>query len=56
MLKIERAWPSPRALPALSGVSRTGFAQFESRLTAVVSEQRAQRRSQRAPGAGRKHT
>src|SRR5262245_34267047 len=37
-------------------MSRTGFEQLESRFTAVVGEQRAQRRAKRAPGAGRKHT
>jgi hypothetical protein len=56
MLNIERAWHSPRALQALTGVSRTGFAQLESRFTAVIGEQRAKRRYKRAPGAGRKHT
>jgi hypothetical protein len=56
MLNIERAWQSPRALQALTGVSRTGFEQLESRFTAVVGEQRAKRRYKRASGAGRKHT
>jgi hypothetical protein len=56
MLNIERALQSPRALQALAGVSRTGFEELESRLAAVVSEQRSMRRYQRAPGAGRKHT
>ena len=56
MLNIERALHSPRALQALTGVSRTSFAQLESRFTAVIGEQRAKRRYKRAPGAGRKHT
>jgi len=56
MLNIERALHSPRALQALTGVSRTGFEQLENRFTAVVGEQRAKRRYKRAPGAGRKHT
>ena len=56
MLNIERAWQSPRALQALTGVSRTSFEQLESRFAAVVSEQRAKRRYKRASGAGRKHT
>jgi DDE superfamily endonuclease/Helix-turn-helix of DDE superfamily endonuclease len=56
MLKIERALQSPRTLQALTGVSRTGFEQLESRFTAVIGEQRAKRRYKRAPGAGRKHT
>jgi len=56
MLNIERAWQSPRAVQALTGVSRTGFEQLENRFAAVVGEQRAKRRSKRAPGAGRKHT
>src|SRR5262245_63091062 len=56
MLNIERAWHAPWALQALTGVSRTGFAQLESRFRAVVGAQRAQRRYKRAPGAGRKHT
>jgi DDE superfamily endonuclease/Helix-turn-helix of DDE superfamily endonuclease len=47
---------SPRALPALTGVSQAGFEQLESRFSAGVGEQRAQRRDKRAPGAGRKHT
>jgi DDE superfamily endonuclease/Helix-turn-helix of DDE superfamily endonuclease len=56
MLNIERALRSPRAVQALTGVSRAGFEQLESRLTEIVGEQRAQRRAKRAPGAGRKHT
>src|SRR5262249_5795202 len=56
MLNSERALPSPRAVQALTGVSRTGFEQLESRFAAVIGEQRAPRRYQRAPGAGRKHT
>jgi hypothetical protein len=56
MLNIERAWQSPRALQALTGVSRAEFAQLEGRFTAVVREQRAQRRYKRLPGAGRKPT
>jgi hypothetical protein len=55
MLNIERALRSPRALQALTGVSRMGFEQLESRFTAVVGEQRTTRRYKRAPGAGRKH-
>jgi hypothetical protein len=56
MLNIERAFQSPRALQALTGVSRAEFAQLEKRFTTVVSEQRGQRRYKRMPGAGRKHT
>jgi len=56
MLNIERAWHSPRAVQALTGVSRRGFEQLESRFAAVVGERRAKRRYKRAPGAGRKHT
>jgi hypothetical protein len=56
MLNIERALRSPRALQALTGVSRAGFEQLESRFTEIVGEQRAKRRAKRAPGAGRKHT
>src|SRR5262245_130145 len=56
MLNIERALRSPRAVQALTGVSRTSFEQVERRFAAVVGEQRAPRRYKRAPGAGRKHT
>src|SRR5262249_45375089 len=56
MLNIEHAVQAPRALLALTGVSRTEFEQLERRLTAVVGEQRAKRRYKRLPGAGRKHT
>lgn len=56
MLNIERALRSPRAVQALTGVSRTGFEQLESRFAEVVGEQRAKRHYRRAPGAGRKHT
>ena len=56
MLNLERALRSPRALQALTGVSRAGFEQLESRFTEIVGEQRAKRRAKRAPGAGRKHT
>jgi hypothetical protein len=55
MLNIERALRSPRAVQALTGVSRTGFEQLESRFTAVIGEQRAKRPYKRAPGAGRNH-
>ncbi len=51
MLNIERALRSPRAFQAVTGVSRAGFEQLESRFSEVVGEQRAQRRAQRAPGA-----
>jgi DDE superfamily endonuclease/Helix-turn-helix of DDE superfamily endonuclease len=47
---------SPRAVQALTGVSRAGFEQLESRFAEVVGEQRAKRHYKRAPGAGRKHT
>jgi hypothetical protein len=56
MLNIARALQSPRALQALTGVSRTEFEQWERRFTAVVGEQRAKRRYKRRPGAGRQHT
>ena len=56
MLNIERAFRSPRALQALTGVSRAGCEQLESRFSELVGEQRATRRATRAPGAGRKHT
>jgi hypothetical protein len=56
MLNIERAFRSPRALQALTGVSRAGFEQLESRFTELGGEQRAKRRYKRAPGAGRQHT
>jgi len=56
MLNIARAFQSPRALQALSGVSQAEFEQLERRFTAVVGEQRAKRRYKRLPGAGRKHT
>jgi DDE superfamily endonuclease/Helix-turn-helix of DDE superfamily endonuclease len=56
MLNIERALQSPRALQALTGVSQASFEQLERRFAAVVSAQRAKRRSKRASGAGRKHT
>jgi DDE superfamily endonuclease/Helix-turn-helix of DDE superfamily endonuclease len=56
MLNIARAVHSPRALQALTGVSRAEFEQLEGRLTVVVEEQRARRRYKRLPGAGRKHT
>ena len=56
MLNIARALQSPRALLALTGVSRAEFEQLEGRFTVVVEEQRAGRRYKRLPGAGRKHT
>jgi hypothetical protein len=56
MLNIERAFQSPRALQALSGVSRVEFEQVERRFTTVVGEQRAKRQYKRTPGAGRNHT
>src|SRR5215831_10048422 len=56
MLNIARAVHSPRALLALTGVSRAEFEQLEGRFTVVVGEQRARRRYKRLPGAGRKHT
>jgi hypothetical protein len=56
MLNIERALRSPRAVQALTGVSRAGFEQLESRFAEGVGEQRAKRHYKRAPGAGRKHT
>jgi hypothetical protein len=56
MLNIERAFRSPRALQALSGVSQVEFEQLERRYTAVVKEQRAKRQYKRLPGAGHKHT
>jgi hypothetical protein len=56
MLNIERALRSPRAVQALTGVSRAGFEQLESRFAEVIGEQRARRRYKRAPGAGRKPT
>jgi hypothetical protein len=56
MLNIARALQSPRALLALTGVSRAEFEHLEGRFTVVVEEQRARRRYQRLPGAGRKHT
>jgi hypothetical protein len=56
MLNIERAFQSPRALQALTGVSRVEFEQLEKRFTTVVSERRGKRRYKRRPGAGRKHT
>jgi len=56
MLNIERALRAPRAVQALTGMSRGGFEQLERRFTEIVGEQRAQRHYQRAPGAGRKHT
>src|SRR5215470_4363959 len=56
MLNIARAVHSPRALLALTGVSRAEFEQLEGRLTVVVGEQRTRRRYRRQPGAGRKHT
>jgi hypothetical protein len=56
MLNIERAFQSPRALQALTGVSRAEFAQLEKRFTTVVGEHRGKRHYRRMPGAGRKHT
>ena len=56
MLNIERALQSPRALQALTGVSRASFEQVESRFSAGISERQIKRRYKRAPGAGRKHT
>jgi len=56
MLNIARAVHSPRALLALTGVSRVEFEQLEGCLTVVVGEHRARRRYRRQPGAGRKHT
>jgi len=56
MLNSERALPSPRALQALTGVSRAEFEQLEKRLTTVGGERRSTRPYQRRPGAGRKHT
>src|SRR5215471_8402256 len=56
MLNIVRALHSPRALSALTGVSRAEFEQLEGRFTVVIGEQRAKRRYKRLPGAGRKHT
>ena len=56
MLNIVRALQSPRALQALTGVSRAEFEQLEKRLTTVVGAQWGQRHYKRRPGAGRKHT
>src|ERR1043166_2311279 len=56
MLNIARAFHSPRAVPALTGVSRAEFAPLEKRLTTVVGEYRGKRRYKRRPGAGRKPT
>jgi len=56
MLNIVRAFQSPRALQALTGVSRAEFEQLEQRFTTVVGEHRGKRHYKRRPGAGRKHT
>jgi hypothetical protein len=56
MLNIERVLQSPRALQALTGVSRAEFEQLEKRLTPAMGAQRGKRRYKRLPGAGRKHT
>jgi hypothetical protein len=56
MLNIERACQSPRALQALTGVSRAEFEQLGRRFTTVVGEHRGKRHYKRMPGAGRKPT
>jgi hypothetical protein len=56
MLNIERALQSPRAVQALTGVSRAEFEQLEKRCTQGVGGHRSKRHSKRLPGAGRKHT
>jgi hypothetical protein len=56
MLNIERAFHSPRALQALTGVSQAEFEQLEKRFTQVVGGHRGKRHRKRLPGAGRKHT
>jgi DDE superfamily endonuclease/Helix-turn-helix of DDE superfamily endonuclease len=56
MLNLVRAFQSPRALQALTGVSRAEFEQLEKRFITVVGEQRGKRHYKRMPGAGRKHT
>jgi hypothetical protein len=46
MLNIARAVHSPRALQALTGVSRAEFERLEGRLTVVVEERLCQEPSQ----------